>query len=325
MALRKAERDAVTKAETSQLSFRQAAQQYYDLHQHKWTSAEHRRQFLSSLEGFAYPVIGDMPVDMIDTPLVLKLLKRNDLWTEKHVTASRVRGRVESVLGWATVSGYRSGDNPARWRGHLKEALPAKGKKAKVHHPAMPYVEVPAFMASLARGEGNEVRALELLILTAARTSEVIKARRSEIDFDKKVWTIPAGRIKGRREHRVPLVDRAIQILKNLPKEKGDYLFIGARKGTALGQNSMAKLIEDRDDITIHGFRSSFRDYCEERTNFPRGIVEECLAHKTGGDTELSYKRSDVLEKRRRLMNQWATFCATPTRDASVTPIRKRA
>jgi len=296
VGLRKAQRDAAAREEAKRLTFKTAAQQYYDLHQHKWTSAEHRRQFLSSLEEYAYPVIGEMGVEMIDTPLVLKVLKLNDLWTEKHVTASRVRGRIENVLGWATVSGFRSGDNPARWKGHLKEALPAKGKKAKVHHPAMPYIEVPAFMASLASREGTDVRALEFLILTAARTSEVIKMRRSEINLDAKVWTVPAGRIKGRKEHRVPLVDRAIQILKNLPKEKSDYVFIGARKGTSLGQNTMAKLIEDRDDITIHGFRSSFRDWAEEQTSFSRGIVEECLAHKTGNSTELSYKRSDVLE-----------------------------
>jgi integrase len=270
-------------------------------------------------------VIGKMPVAMIDTTLVLKVIE--PIWKDKTVTANRVRSRIESVLGWATASGFRTGDNPARWRGHLKEVLPAHGKIAKVeHHKALPYKDMAAFMAELATRKGIDARALEFLILTAARTGEVVNVKWSEIDLDAKVWTVPAERIKGRREHRVPLVDRAIDILKSLPREAG-YVFIGSRS-SKMGKMTLFNLLKamGQDNTTVHGFRSTFRDWAGETTAFPSEICEVALAHAVGGKVQVAYQRGDLLEKRRQLMKAWAAFCYTPQRpqrSASVTPIRR--
>ncbi len=224
------------------------------------------------------------------------------------------------------MRGLRTGDNPARWAGHLEEALPAKTQVTK-HHTALPYAEVPAFVAQLADQTGVNSKALEFLILTAARSGEVLGARWSEIDLDKKLWTIPAARMKEKKEHRVPLVDRAIAILKGLPRE-GDFVFIGARKNMPLGKNAFLKLIwtMGRDDITIHGFRSSFRDWAGETTGFPAEVCEAALSHAIGGGgVRTDYQRGDLLDKRRKLMETWAAYCTMPTRrDATVTPIRKK-
>lgn len=318
----KAERAASALAAARHMTFKDAAQQYFDGHEQKWSNATHRKQFMASLQVYAFPVIGKMPVAMIDTALVLRVLQ--PIWKDKAVTANRVRNRIESVLGWATASGFRTGDNPARWRGHLKEVLPPHGKIAKVeHHKALPYKDMATFMTALLTRKGVDARALEFLILTAARTGEVINAKWSEIDFDAKVWTIPAERIKGRREHRVPLTDRAIEILKALPTET-DHVFIGVSKGSRIGKAAMPKVLESiRQDVTVHGFRSTFRDWAGETTAFPSDICEAALAHSLGGKTQQAYQRGDLLEKRRQLMKAWAAFCYTPSRDASVTPIRK--
>ncbi len=317
----KAERDARALAAARNLTFKDAAQQYFDGHERKWSNATHRKQFMASLSVYAFPILGKMPVAMIDTALVLRVLQ--PIWKDKAVTANRVRNRIESVLGWATASGFRTGDNPARWRGHLKEVLPPHGKIAKVeHHKALPYRDMPAFMAALTGRKGVDAKALEFLILTAARTGEVINAKWSEIDFEAKLWTVPAERIKGRKEHRVPLTERAIEILRALPTE-ADYVFIGASKGSRIGKVAMAKVLAAiRPDVVVHGFRSCFRDWAGETTAFPADICEAALAHSLGSKTQVAYQRGDLLEKRRQLMKAWAAFCYSPTREASVTPIR---
>lgn len=320
---RAADRNARAAEAAKVKTFEAAAQEYFDTHQQKWTSAQHRGKFLSSLRMYAFDKIGRVPVASIDTPLVLKVI--DPIWKSKPDTANRVRGRIENILDWATVRGFRSADNPARWSGHLEEALPPKTAVTK-HHSALPYSEVPAFVAELTKQIGVPPLALEFLILTAARSGEVRGATWSEIDLDRKLWVIPKERMKEKREHRVPLTDRALAILKALPRE-GDFVFIGSRKNAPLGKNAFLKLIwgMKRDDITIHGFRSSFRDWAGETTSFPADVCEAALSHAIGGGgVRTDYQRGDLLDKRRKLMDAWAAYCATTTkRGASVTPIRK--
>ena len=323
---RKAERSAQALEAAKAVTFKEAATQYFDQHERKWRNAKHRAQFLSTLESYAFPVLGKLPVAAIDTGLVLKAIE--PIWQSKTETANRVRGRIESVLDWATVRGYRTGDNPARWKGHLAEVLPARGQiSPHQHHAALPFAEVPEFMAQLATREGIAARALEFTILTAARTGEVIGAQWPEFgDLAAKQWTVPAGRMKGQREHRVPLSDRAVAVLKALPRE-ADFVFPGGRKGIAISNMAMAQLLKrmGRLKITVHGFRSAFRDWAAERTNYPNHVVEMALAHVVGDKVEAAYRRGDLFEKRRKLMEAWEAYCTTPQRDASVTPIRARA
>ena len=257
-------------------------------------------------------------------PLILKVLEPH--WRTKNETMSRVRGRIEAVLDFSSVRGYRAaGDNPARWSGWLSHALPAPGAIQKeVHHPALPFAEVPAFMAALAERDGVAARALELTILTASRTSETAQARWSEVDMAAKLWTVPAERMKSRRPHRVPLSPRALAVLAVLPREAGGYLFPGTRKGDPISNMAMLALLKrmKRDDITVHGFRSSFRDWISENTNHANVVAEAALAHVIGDKVESAYRRGDMLAKRARLMNDWARFCSTPLPDtATVTPI----
>jgi integrase len=323
---KKAEKVTRQLAEAKALSFEQAATAYYNQHEKKWKNAKHRAQFLSTLKEYVFPTIGKLPVGSIDTPLVLKCLE--PMWATKTETASRVRGRIESVLGWATVRQYRSGDNPARWKGHLSEVLPARSSIAKAeHHPALPYDRLPEFMAALKQREGAAARALEFTILTAARTGEVIGARWDEINLDDKIWTVPANRIKGGKEHRVPLSDAAVAILESIPTERGnEYVFIGPSKGRGLSNMAMASVLKrmNREEITVHGFRSSFRDWAAERTNYQNHIVEMALAHVVGNAVEAAYRRGDMLQKRQRLMSDWAQFCMSPPAGSSdnVTPLR---
>jgi integrase len=325
---RKAKRAARLLAAANAITFEEAALQFYDAHERQWKSRKHREQFINSLKNHAFPKIGRLPVAAIDTGLVLKVIE--PLWQGKTETANRVRGRIESVLDWATVRGFRAGDNPARWKGHLAEALPARGKiqKAK-HHPALPYGELPAFLRSLAGREGVAAQALEFTILTAARTSETIGATWPEIDMSGKVWTIPADRMKAERDHRVPLSSRALEILQALPREPGNaFVFIGESQD-GLSNAAMAAVVDrmnasnvaaglpkwidptDGREIVPHGFRSTFRDWASERTNFPWELAEAALAHIVGDETERAYKRGDLFDKRRRLMTEWAKFCAT--------------
>ena len=276
-----------------------------------------------TFQEYVYPTLGDLAVDDITTAHVVKTLE--PIWKTIPVTASRIRGRIEKVLGWATVRGFRSGANPATWRGHLAELFPAKGKMRTVEHfAAMPFADVPAFMLDLRRQDSVTARALEFLTLTAARSGEIMDATRDEIDLVAKTWTIPAKRMKAAREHRVPLCDRALEILKSLPREEGNqFVFVGSRKG-GLSNIAMAALLKrmGREDITVHSFRSSFRDWASERTNYPNHVVEQALAHAISNAVERAYRRTDLFEKRKRLMADWAAWCARPVPGgATVTPI----
>jgi integrase len=313
-------------AAAANVTFKECAEQYYRFHSPKWNNAKHSAQFLSTLKMYAYPALGKLPVAAIDKALVLKAIEA--IWYSKSETASRVRGRIESVLDFAMTRGYRTGDNPARWDGNLVHALPARSTIAKVqHHRALPFAELPDFAAQLAVREGIAARALEFTILCAARTGEVIGARWAEIDLTDMVWTIPAARMKAGKEHRVPLTARAVEILKALPRE-GDSVFPGGRKGAAISNMAMAELLKrmGRLDITVHGFRSTFRDWAAERTNCPNHIVEMALAHAVGDKVEAAYRRGDLFAKRARLMADWAKYCTTRRADpaGNVTPLRAR-
>jgi integrase len=307
------------------ITFADAAAQYFTQQERKWTSVKHRQTFMNTLQRFAFPLIGKLPVADVDTALVLKVIE--PIWISKNKTAARLRGRIENILDWATVREYRHGDNPAQWS-RLGKVLPTGGEIGKViHHPALPYADVPAFVAQLSQHQGIGPKALEFIILTAARTGECLGARWNEIDLDAKVWTVPPERMKGRKLHRVPLTGSMIKLLKSLPRESGsDLVFIGNKMNTPLGKMILPNLVKAiRHDVTIHGFRSSFRTWAADSTAFPREVIEAALAHVTGTTVELSYQRSDVLEKRRQLMEQWSAFVAMPFRKAggNVTSIRK--
>jgi integrase len=308
------------------VDFATAVQAYFDQHQQKW-GGKARVEFLNTLSHYAYPVFGQLPVDQVDTALVLRAIE--PIWLTKNVTASRVRSRIAAVLDWCKVRGFRAGDNPARWTGHLDQLLPTGGTIGEViHHAALPYADVPGFVETLKRRQGIEPLALEFLILTASRTAEVLKARRNEIDLEAKVWTRPASHMKGGVEHQVPLTPRMVEILEGLPREghQDSLIFEGTKAGRPLGRNALSKLVGVMDaDVTVHGFRSSFRDWAGEQTSFAREVAEHALAHAIGSKVEQAYARSRLLEKRRALMLQWEKFVATPAISESknvVTPIR---
>ena len=271
-------------------------------------------------------MINHLPVGAIDTGLVLKVLE--PIWSTTPETASRVRGRIELVLDWAKVRGYRDGENPARWRGHLDKTLPRRSKaKIVKHHGALPYSDMAAFMAALRAKNGVSARALEFTILSAARTGEAIGARWSEIDLQARLWVIPGQRIKAGREHRVPLSDRAAAILESLPRE-GDFVFVGAGAGKPISDRAMRDIVRGMrgKGATVHGFRSTFRDWAAELTSYPNEMCEIALAHVVSDKTESAYRRGDMMEKRRRLMADWAAFCGQPpSARANVVSIREVA
>jgi integrase len=301
------QRNAENAAESAKVvTFRYCFEQCLASHEGGWRNAEHRRQWRTSIEQDVLPIIGDLAVDDIGTPHVIRVLE--PIWKTKPETASRTRGRIERVLAWATVRGFRSGDNPARWRGHLQEMFPAVGKVAKVnHHEAMAYVDVPAFMGKLRERDHIAARALEFTILTCARTGETLGATWDEIDLTSKTWAVPAARMKGGKEHRIPLSDRAVEILKTLPRD-GERLFNIGEVRMLL----MLREVHGDKGPTVHGFRSSFRDWCSERTSYPPAVYEQALAHSIGSKVERAYSRSDLFQKRVRLMNEWATWCSRP-------------
>jgi integrase len=305
------------------ITFEEAAKAYKKQHEGKWTSQKHRDAFENSLETHTYPVIGKLPVAKIDTALVLRVVE--PIWLTKNKTASRVRGRIEVVLDWCKVRGFREGDNPAKWDGHLSEVLAVGGDIGAVtHHVALPYASVPEFIAALQQRKGNGPRALEFIVLSASRTGEVLKAKWAEIDFENRIWTRPSSHMKGRVEHQVPLTNRMVEILKGLPREGGQdgFVFVGIKKNHGLGKMVLPKLVESLGaNCTVHGFRSSFRDWAAEQTSFANDIIEMSLAHKTGGKVELAYKRTDLLLKRRKLMTAWEVFATSPGRTADVVPI----
>jgi integrase len=310
------------------MTFEQCAEAYIKAHAPSWRNDKHKAQWASTLKTYACPTLGNLPVATVDTALVLKVLE--PIWTDKTETANRVRARIEKVLDWARVRGYREGDNPARWRSHLDQLLARKSRVAPVkHRPALLYRDMPAFIANLHKRNGVSARALEFLILTAARTGEVIGAKRNEIDLGAKLWTAPGTRMKSGREHRVPLCARAIEILKAvpLPDDPNAFVFPNARDGKPLSNMAMLELVRGmgRADIVVHGFRSTFKDWAAETTTHENIVTEMALAHKIDDEVEAAYRRGDLMQKRRALMNDWADYCAGNTaRGGKVVKLQRR-
>jgi integrase len=314
---RRAERAAAQVAALKQLTFAEAAKQYIAQNEAAWKNARHRHQWHQTLATYARP-INNLPVDQIDTPLVLRVIE--PIWQSKTATASRLRGRIESVLDWAKARGYRSGDNPASWD-VIGKVLPNHKTFAKVnHHPALPYADVPAFVAKLRTCQGTAAAALLFTILTASRTQEAIGARWSEIDLKSAVWTVPPGRMKGGVEHKVMLAPEVIHLLQRLPREgDGDgFVFIGSRAGMSLSSKSLHRVTARlKVNAVPHGFRSSFSDWAHECTGHANHAIEISLAHKVGTDAEQAYRRGPMIAKRMRLMQDWARFCCTPPKAIS--------
>ena len=306
-------------------TFKECAELYLELHRSSWANPKHAQQWENTLSTYAYPFIADIFVSDIETGHVSSCLL--PIWKTKTETAKRLRGRIENILDWAKVSGYRDGDNPARWRGHLDKLLPAPAKISKVrHHPALPYEKVGSFMASLRSRDGVASRALEFTILTAARSGEVREATWDKFNLTKRLWTIPAERMKMRREHEVPLSDAVITILKALPRTASRYVFPGARQTKPMSDMTMSKVIRRMGDqaTTVHGFRSAFRDWAAETTAYPREVMEMALAHSIANKVEAAYRRGNLLAKRSQLMEDWATYCSVAQAEGNnnVTPIR---
>jgi len=308
------------------VTFRQCATAYIESHKAGWRNEKHAEQWTNTIEAYAAPVIGALPVQAVDTGLVLKILE--PIWANMPETASRLRGRIENILDWARVRGYRSGENPARWKGQLNQLLPALAKKNRVvHHKAMSFSEVGAFTTRLRSESGVAARCLEFTILTAARTGEAINATPGEFDLDAATWTIPGSRMKAKREHRVPLSPRAVAIVRELIKPRGEHVFTGKR-GEPLNNMSMLVLLKRmkvNTTTTVHGFRSSFRDWAAERTAFPQEVCEMALAHTISNAAEAAYRRGDLFEKRRKLMEAWADYINSPQQEGAVIPLRSAA
>lgn len=303
-------------------TFRDVATTYIAANEDSWRNAKHRQQWGNTLASYVYPVIGDLPVAEVATAHVLSILE--PIWKAKPETASRVRGRMETVLDSAKARGYRQGENPARWRGHLAQILPARTRLSRGHHKALAYEDVPAFAGALRARTAVAALALEFTILTAARSGEAIGARWSEVDLDKAVWTVPAERMKAGKEHRVPLSPRALEILESLRPLGSEWLFPGAAGGKLSGMAMTMLMRRMKVDATVHGFRSAFRDWAAERTGYAHEVAEMALAHTIGNKVERAYRRGDLFDKRRRLMDDWAAWCASDgAAGASVTPIRK--
>jgi integrase len=318
---RRAERARKRLDAAKSLTFKECAEAYIASHQAGWRNEKHKYQWPATLNTYAYPGIGALPVQSVDTGLILRVLE--PIWAKKPETASRVRQRIENILDLAKVRGYREGENPARWRGHLDKLLPARSRMRQVEHlAALPYQDLPLFLTNLHQRDACAARGLEFLILTAARTGEVIGTRWSEIDLHDKTWTVPANRMKAHREHRVPLSARALAILWDMQTARQSdhgnaYVFPGSRVGKPLSNMAFLMLLRrmELDDLTVHGFRATFKTWVSERTSFQNEIVEAALAHVIFNKVEQAYRRTDMFEKRRRLMQQWATFCtASPTR-----------
>lgn len=317
-----AARDQARSEQAGKPTFGAVADELITTKESQWRNEKHRWQWRHTLSVYAAPLWA-RPVDEVDTAAVLEVLK--PLWSEKQETASRLRGRIEAVLDAAKAKGHRSGENPAAWRGHLAHLLPKRQKLARGHHPAMAYSDVPEFVARLRERPGLTARALELCILTAARSGEILGARWEEIDLDEKVWTVPSLRMKAGKEHRVPLSGRAIEILQRLKTSKrGNLVFVGKDTDVPLSNMALAMLLRRMGvtGVTVHGFRSAFRDWAGNETAFPREVAEAALAHLIGNDVERAYRRGDALEKRRLLMEAWALWCE-PTAGENVVKFKK--
>ncbi len=306
---KKQAKSALAAQRAKAVNFKTLAEQYIAQHEAGWKNAKHAAQWSSTLETYAFPAIGKMLAADIDTPSVLRVLQ--PIWTDKSETASRLRGRIEAVLDFANAKGLREGPNPARWKGNLALTLPAKRKVSTVkHHPAVPVKDMLSFFRALRSREGMAARALEFLTLTAARSGEVRGAQWSEIDLAKKVWAVPAERMKAKREHRVPLSTQAIKLLNLLSSRKeGGLLFPGSKQKTKLSDMALTAVMRRMEiDAVPHGLRSSFRDWVGEETAFPREVAEMALAHTVGNAVEAAYRRGDLFEKRRLMMQDWAAY-----------------
>ena len=323
---RRAARTAAQLDLAKAITFAGCATAYIEAHQAGWRGTKSRRQWETSLASYVLPRLGGLPVGEIDTGLVMRVI--DPIWSEKPETASRVRGRIESILDWATTRGYRQGDNPARWRGHLENLLPKKTKiRAVEHHAALGYGEIASFLAVLRQQQGIAARALEFAILTCGRSGEVLGARWDEVDVTQRLWTIPAVRMKGAREHRVPLSDAAMAIVEQMAALRSSpFVFPGVRQGQPPSKTALFEVLRrmGRGDVTVHGFRSSFRDWVAERTSFAAEIAEMALAHLVGDAVERAYRRSDQFEKRRQVAEAWAAYCnAGP--GGQIVPLRRDA
>lgn len=316
-------RSALRAQQAGEKTFKECAEAYIEAKAIEWKNPKHRQQWENTLATYAYPKIGAMVVADIALPQVLSVLE--PIWTDKTETASRLRGRLESILDWATVRQYRNGDNPARWKGHLDTILPARGKVQKIeHHPAMTIDDTPAFWRALGVKDGMSIRALQFVILTAARSGEVRGATWDEIDLDAAVWTIPGDRMKAGREHRVPLSKQAVALLKSLPRLDGSPYVFFAPKGGQLSDMALTAVMRRMDLTAVpHGFRSTFRDWAGERTNYPREMAEQALAHTLRDKTEAAYRRGDALERRRAMMQDWANFLDRPSAGKNVVHMKK--
>jgi integrase len=328
IAVRKSERAKKAAEAARSMTFRSCAEAYISAHKAGWKNEKHAAQWPASLETYAYPVIGDLPVQEIDIALIHKVL--DPIWNKKTETANRVRGRIEAVLDWATVRGFRQGDNPARWKGRLETQFQKRSKVQKVkHHPALPYRGISDFMARLRDDESLSSYCLRFTILTGARTGEAIGARWEEFDLHAGIWTIPASRMKGNREHRVPLSKPVVMLLDALKTiaKTGDFVFPGASAAKPMSNMAMLKRLKrmGRSDLTVHGFRSTFRDWAAEQTAFPAEVAEAALAHAVGDKVEAAYRRGDLFEKRRKLMTAWASFASNADERGKIVPIREAA
>lgn len=311
--------------QATEVTFADAARAYMATKLSEWKNPKHADQWKNTLETYAHPVIGRLHLRHIQREHVMQVLE--PIWLEKNETASRLRGRIEAILNWGKVKGYRDGENPAAWRGNLENLLAKPSKVQKVrNHPAVPLAEMADFMRKLRAIEGSSARCLEFAILTAARSGEARGARFSEIDWNTNVWRVPPERMKAKKEHRVPLSSDAVKLLKSLPRVDDQDLIFPSPRGKVLSDMAMLMLVRRIGvDAVPHGFRSTFRDWAGEMTNYPRELAEVALAHVKGDATEAAYWRSDVLEKRRRMMDDWAKFISRPFKSGTVLPLQRQA
>lgn len=308
------------------VTFKECATQYIESNKSGWKCKKHESQWTNTLTTYAYPYIGDIPVQKIDVGMVMQVIE--PIWQEKTETASRVRQRIEKILDWAKVRQYRTGDNPAQWRGNIENLLPKRSKVQKVQHfKAMPYVDVPDYFKTLRKAKSLSAKALAFTILTATRNNEVRESKWCEIDLDNGIWTIPEERMKAEKTHRVPLTQECLLILEEAKKYKvDDYIFPGLGENKPLSNQALLKTLKNQHPtLTVHGFRSSFRDWCAEMTAYPREVAEAALAHTLGNATEAAYQRGDIFIKRRKLMNSWTDYCNTDNTTKKVIPINKTA
>jgi integrase len=320
---RKAAKAALISANGKLICFADAAHKFLTAKRSEFKNAKHAAQWQTTLENYAFPVIGQMMVNQVELPHIVQVLE--PIWIAKTETATRLRGRIESVLTWAKVAGYREGENPARWKDNLDAVLPKPGKLKKVqHHKAIPWKDAASFMVQLRQCEGIAPKALEFLILTATRSGEVRGAQWQEIDTQIGIWTIPAERMKADKEHIVPLCDDALNLLKQLPRLEGNDLIFPAARGGQLSDMTLSAVMRRmKVNATPHGFRSTFRDWCSESTNYPNEVAEMALAHTISNGVEKAYRRGDLLAKRTRMMEDWCKYLNTPVASGVVVPIRE--